>query len=49
VSLKGLGGHKTLAAPLSLFAHLQINWNGKTVFVFESISFLKTKQENLKW
>jgi hypothetical protein len=39
----------TMASPLSLFTYLQINWNGKPVFCFESIYFLKTKQENLKW
>jgi hypothetical protein len=26
----------TMAAPLSLFAYLQINWNGKPVFVLKA-------------
>jgi hypothetical protein len=38
-----------MAPPLPLFAYLQINWNGKPVFVVEEFLPFKTKQENLKW
>jgi hypothetical protein len=40
-----------MASPLSLFAYLQINWNGKPVFCFESIFFLenKTRKSSNQW
>jgi hypothetical protein len=31
---------KTIAAPLSLFAYLNINWNGKQAFALEALIFL---------
>jgi hypothetical protein len=30
---------KTMASPLSLFAYLQINWNGNPVFCFQAFLF----------
>jgi hypothetical protein len=42
-----------MAAPLYLFAYLQIHWNGKNSFCFESIFYseiyiIKSKQTNKK-
>jgi hypothetical protein len=36
-----------MASPLSLFAYLRINWNGKPVFVFKAILF-ENKTRNSK-
>jgi hypothetical protein len=36
-----------MASPLSLFAYLQINWNGKPVFVFKHF-FLENKTRKSK-
>jgi hypothetical protein len=33
----------TMTSPLSLFAYLQINWNGKPVFVFKAFLVWKSK------
>jgi hypothetical protein len=36
-----------MASPLSLFAYLQIKWNGKTVFVFKAF-ILENKTRKTK-
>jgi hypothetical protein len=34
-----------MAAPLSLFAYLQINWNGKPVFVLKAFIYSKQNKK----